>query len=281
MQNAVSPKNISDKMDARASFDGAMSAEELARLDTDTLFELLTHKQQVIDKKSDVIEAQKQRIAILEEYLRLERARRFGPKSEKAPNQIDLLFNEAEALDELFTVETALASLQETTDTPKKRGRKGLSKQLPRHQVRIALSEEEKAGAIDTFYTVVKEELDIVPAKARVIEYLQEKAVFVDDGERRINAAEPPKHPLNKCIASISLLAYIIVSKFCDGLALYGLETILKRYGGDITRTSMANWVIRLATELQPLINLLRDHQLAYDYLQIDDKCAGSTFGPL
>ena len=109
----------------------------------------------------------------------------------------------------------------------------------------------------------------------------QEKAVFIDDGERRIQAAEPPKHPLNKCIASISLLAYIIVSKFCDGLPLYGLETILKRYGGDITRTSMANWVIRLATELQPLVNLLRDQQLAYDYLQIDDKCAGSTFGQL
>ncbi len=99
----------------------------------------------------------------------------------------------------------------------------------------------------------------------------QEKAVFIDEGERRIKAAEPPKHPLNKCIASISLLAYIIVSKFCDGLPLYGLETILKRYGGDITRTSMANWVIRLAIELQPLINLLRDYQLAYDYLQIDE----------
>lgn len=28
---------------------------------------------------------------------------------------------------------------------------------------------------------------------------------------------------------------------------------------------------IRLATELQPLINLLREHQLAYDYLQMDE----------
>jgi hypothetical protein len=33
----------------------------------------------------------------------------------------------------------------------------------------------------------------------------------------------------------------------------------------------MANWVIRLAVEIQPLINLMRDHQLAYDYLQIDE----------
>jgi transposase-like protein len=104
-----------------------------------------------------------------------------------------------------------------------------------------------------------------------VIEYLQEKAVFVDDGKRQLKAAEPPKHPLNKCIASVGLLVYVIISKYCDGLPLYGLETILKRYGGDITRTSMANWVIRLAVELQPLMNLLRDHQLDYDYLQLDE----------
>ena len=33
----------------------------------------------------------------------------------------------------------------------------------------------------------------------------------------------------------------------------------------------MANWVIRLALELQPLVNLLRDHQHSYDYLQMDE----------
>jgi transposase len=229
----------------------------------------------VIEKKSSVIEEQKQRIEVLEEYLRLERARRFGPSSEKNSAQAEILFDEAEALEDISAATTALEALQEQTGTPKKRGRKGLSKQLPRHQVHINLNDEEKAGAIDTFYTLAKEELDVVPAKARVIEYLQEKAVFPANPElgqaRQIKSAKLPKHPLNKCIASISLLAYVIVSKYCDGLPLYGLEAILKRYGGDISRTSMANWVIRLSTELQPLINLMREHQLAYDYLQIDE----------
>ena len=67
---------------------------------------------------------------------------------------------------------------------PKKKkgrgGRKGLSKSIPREQVKLDLTDEEKEGAIDTFYTVIKEELDIIPAKVRVLEYLQEKAVFVD-----------------------------------------------------------------------------------------------------
>ena len=35
----------------------------------------------------------------------------------------------------------------------------------------------------------------------------------------------------------------------------------MSRYGGSITRTTMANWLIRLSSQLQPLINLMRDHQ--------------------
>jgi transposase len=251
-----------------------------ADMEIEALFKRLTEQENIIGKKSDIIESQKKRIVLLEEYLRLERARRFGPSSEKHSGQAELLFNEAEVEEETAEASAALEELKDLTETasPKKRGRKGLSKSLPRHQVHINLSEEEKAGAVDTFYTVVKEELDITPAKARVIEYLQEKAVFIDtdvdtntQSSRRLVEAKRPKHPLNKCIASISLLAYIVISKYCDGLSLYGLENIIKRYGGDITRTSMANWMIRLALELQPLVNLAREHQLSYDYLQMDE----------
>ncbi len=237
--------------------------------DLDKLMELLDYQHQVIEKKSDVIEEQKKRIRILEEYLRLERARRYGPSSEKISGQQDL-FNEAEHLCD--DAEQPAEEPDPNPETRKRKGRKGLSDSIPRHQVYLNLSEAEKAGAIDTFFTVVKEELDIIPAQVRVLEYLQEKAVFVDqDGQRSLKAAERPKHPLGRCIASISLLAFVIISKYCDGLPLYRLEGIVKRYGGDITRTTLANWVIRLSQQLQPLINLMREYQLAYDYLQIDE----------
>jgi hypothetical protein len=56
-------------------------------------------------------------------------------------------------------------------------------------------------------------------------------------------------------------MTYIIISKYVDGLPLYRLENIIKRYGGDISRATLANWVIALAKQAQPLINLLREHQ--------------------
>ncbi len=217
-----------------------------------------------INKKSEVIEAQKKRIEMLEEYLRLERARHYARSSEQSPAQ-GTLFDEAEqeAIDE-----------PPVADPKKKKGqggRKPLDKKIPREQVRFDLPEDEKAGAIDTFYVTVKEELDIVPAKVRVLEYLQEKAVFIDQRNRTIKSATMPKHPLGKSIASVSLLAFVIVAKYCDGLPLHRIEKILARYGGSITRTSLANWIIRISMQLQPLINLMQEHQLDGDYIQMDE----------
>ncbi|WP_422450288.1 MULTISPECIES: IS66 family transposase [unclassified Endozoicomonas] len=46
------------------------------------------------------------------------------------------------------------------------------------------------------------------------------------------------------------MLAYIIVARFCDALHLYRQEKILACYGGSVTRTTMANWLMRLSRQL-------------------------------
>jgi len=61
------------------------------------------------------------------------------------------------------------------------------------------------------------------------------------------------------------------VAKYCDALPLYRLEKILNRYGGSITRTSMANWIIRLSDTFMPLINLMKEHQMESDYCQVGE----------
>ncbi len=220
-----------------------------------------------IKQKDIVIYEQQKRIALLEEYLRLARVQRFGQSSEKSPHQGEL-FDEAE-----LEADVEVLASQFTAKKPvkKKSPNKALSSKLPRIQVRLNLTEEEKEGAINTFYTPAKEELDIIPAQVRVLEYLQEKAVFSDKGKQKIIAAKRPTHPLGKTIASVGLLAYIIIAKYCDGLPLYRLEKILSRYGGSMTRTAMAGWIIRLNDVFLPLINLMREHQLKGTYLQADE----------
>jgi len=231
--------------------------------------ELLQVHQKHLSDKNHIILEQGKRIDLLEEYLRLATVQKFGVSSEKLAFQSDL-FDEAE-------IEVALSELEEKLPEedqvrPKKKKRKrGFSDKLQRVQIHLTLSDEEKAGASKTFFTKVKEELEFIPAQVRVLEYWQEKAVFDNDGEDLIIAAQRPAHPLGKCFASTALLAYIIASKYADGLPLYRLEGILKRYGGDISRSNMANWIIRLQDVFQPLINLIREVQLEGNYLQADE----------
>ena len=231
-----------------------------------------------LEEQSGVIGLQKTRITVLEEQLRLAAIKRFAASSEKSsPDQIDLtdLFDEAEQLADgeadIDAGEVEEDEPETPSKPPKKKGRKGLSPDLPRERIELLLSDAEREGATSTFFTKVKEELHIVPAVATVKEYWQEKAVFSIDGERQIVVAQRPPHPLGKCIASTDLLAWVITAKFTDGLPLYRLESILKRYGGSITRTAMANWVIRLADKLQPLLKMLYANQMLANYLQGDE----------
>ena len=89
--------------------------------------------------------------------------------------------------------------------------------------------------------------------------------------EQRRQGQRP--HPLGKCIASVSLLAYILTAKYADTLSLlYRLEKILARYSSHISRTAMANWIIRLDNVFKLKINLLQEYQRGGDYLQADEK---------
>jgi transposase len=243
----------------------------------DLLAEVARQRQVITDYENKIARYEK-RLKLYEEAERLAKLKKFGSSSEKSKFQ-HTFFDEAElehASDELeqqLDKEEALQTGSKPKPRPK---RQGLSPDLPRVRVELTLSDEDKAGAVNTFFTKVKEELDIIPAKAQVIEYWQEKAVFGGEsgdefGDTRIVSAARPAHPLGKAIASTGLLAYILVSKYADALPLYRLETILKRYGGSISRTTMANWVIRLDDVFKPLLNLMREQQLSADYLQADE----------
>ena len=210
---------------------------------------LLLEKEQAIDEltrvvelKSGVISEQKKRILILEEALRLSKIKRFAPSSEQCHQHS--LFDEAEveSSEADDSAEEDDSDAVKPTKNKKKPGRKPFSDKLPREQVFIYLTDEEKQGAIDTFFTKVKEELDIIPAKVRVLEYMQEKAVFVEqlEGEtkRQVKSALMPKHPVARAMGSISLMCFVIIAKYADGLPLYRQTSILSRYGGDISRAT-------------------------------------------
>lgn len=236
------------------------SSENLTEIEQ--LRALLAEKEAQLQSQSERLKSQSDRIEILEEVVRHLKIKRFTPSSEKTNSDQFLLFDEAElCTDPEVEAHEKQDEEKNKNNTSKPRGRKPLSPDLPREQIFLYLTDEEKTGAKSTFFAKVKEELDIVPAKIRVLEYMQEKAVFdTQDGQAMVTA-QMPKHPLPGSLGSISLIAHAITSKYVDGLPLYRIEKMLSRYGGDISRATLANYVMKSAQVLQPLVNLLREKQ--------------------
>ena len=88
---------------------------------------------------------------------------------------------------------------------------------------------------------------------------------------RAIIVAPMPPQPIPKSNASPGMCSYIAIAKYADGLPLYRLETILARSGFDISRATMAAWMIRLGQLIVPLMNLMDEIQCGYDVLQMDE----------
>jgi transposase len=242
-------------------------------LSTAELLAVIAEKDASLQRQNKALRHRDQYIVLLEEKLNLSKVQKFSASSEKLAYQIDL-FDEAELEQAIDDIDALLPDelLTAAAVAAKKTRKRGFSSSLTRVRVELTLTDAEKVGAVRTFFTKVKEELEYIPAKLNVLEYWQEKAVFnAVNGDDNIIAAQRPVHPLGKCFASTPLLANIMVSKYADGLPLYRQESILKRYGHAVSRSNMAHWMIRLEDVLKPLMTLMRESQNASDYLQMDE----------
>jgi transposase len=88
---------------------------------------------------------------------------------------------------------------------------------------------------------------------------------------RAIIVAPLPPQTIPKSIASPKTCAFVVTAKYTDGLPLYRLEKILPRYGLEVSRGTLAVWMIRLGDLIVPLMNLMEETQLGYDMLQMDE----------
>ena len=238
---------------------------------------LLDEQTSVLDENRSALEERNDRIEALEELVCLLRHQRFGRKSEKAPVDQLGLFNEAEACAHEAEAEE---DNEDEIDVPaykrRKGGRRPLSDLLPRVEVRHDLADAEKVCPHDPSHTLqeigeeVSEQLDILPAVVQVIRHVRPKYACPTCKEGVRIAALPPQ-PIPKSVASPSLLAHVVTSKYVDGLPLYRQEKMLQRLGLDLPRSTLASWVVKLGERVEPLLERMREEIRRCDFVQSDE----------
>lgn len=134
--------------------------------------------------------------------------------------------------------------------------RKPLPPELDREIIRHELKEGECScqacgSHLHEIGVEATEQLDIIPAKLRVLRHERVKyACRACEGG--VITASMPKQAIPRSMATPGTLAYIAVSKYADHLPLYRQEAIWKRVGVDFDRTTMASWMIRLGSLVEP-----------------------------
>lgn len=216
----------------------------------------------------------------LQEMVRLLQNEIFGRKSEvrsfDSPNQLQLFTPAAEP--EPTEVD---ASIEIKGHTRKKRGRRPLPADLPRIEVVHDIDEEQKRCACGAQLSCIGqdicEKLDYIPAKVRVLRHIRPKYACkqcegVEDDGPTVKIAPAPVQLIAKSIATEGLLAHIAVSKFADGLPLYRQQKIFGRLNVELSRATMANWMIQAADCCKPVIDLLQRQIRSGPVINVDES---------
>jgi transposase len=227
-------------------------------------------KAMLIEREA-LIESRDARIAALEAQLALLKRRQFGQSSEKLSSaiaQLELALEEAREDDGAANERTLKAAPAAARSQPK---RAPLPEHLPCEEIVHAAPDACPAcgGSLRPLGEDVREELEYVPASFRRVRHVRPKLSCRSC--ETIVQAPPASSPIPKGKAGPGLLAHVLVSKYCDHLPLYRQSGIYAREGVDLERSTLADWVGRCSTLMEPLVEAVGRHALAGAVVHGDD----------
>ena len=171
-------------------------------------------------------------------------------------------------------------AIAEKSKNHHKHGRRKAAEDLPRQEIIHDLPEEQKpcpcCGQIRCVIGQdVSEQYDYVPAKIMVLRHIQLKYACQACDQKaqgaQITLAEKPLSPVEKGLAAPGLLAHVVVSKYCDHLPMYRMESILERSGIRLSRSTLCDWAAQVAVSLKPVYERMRECVLESAVMHTDD----------
>lgn len=259
---------------------------DLTKYDKEVIISLFLGMQQLTENLARTCAEQKvqleqvnQNMKLILEQLNISKHKQFGRSSEKMvyDEQLEMCFNEAEVtIVNKYVVEPVM---EEVCPKPYKRKKaKGKRdedlKDIPVTVINHELSEKELKKCLGDKWKRLPDEvykrLTFHPAKFEVEEH--HVAVYAGCDNQTIIRGKRPADLLRNSIATPSLAAAIMNSKYVNAIPLYRLEQEFSRNNITLSRQVMANWAIQCG---ERYLSLLYDrlHKEIYNskVLQADE----------
>lgn len=252
----------------------------------------ISHKDALLSLKDAEISQKNAEIKKLSDTLLWLRRKVFGKMSEKNlpldPDQL-LLFEQEHLTDEERArldkeVEAAEQQMTKTITVKVKPSRRDLDTTgLPTEVIDIYPdgTTDENGKLKDEYVGIGTDEssrLEHIAAKTYIKKTVIHKVMLKSDSnnktpeDRRIICARLPLAPVNRCMAGASVLTDIIIGKFMYHLPFYRQIQQYKESGITISDSTMGGWYEAAVEKLKLLYDILRQHILQSEYIQIDES---------
>ena len=252
----------------------------------------ISHKDALLSLKDTEISQKNAEIKKLSDTLLWLRRKVFGKMSEENlpldPDQL-LLFEQEHLTDEERArldkeVEAAEQQMTKTITVKVKPSRRDLDTTgLPTEVIDIYPdgTTDENGKLKDEYVEIGTDEssrLEHIAAKTYIKKTVIHKVMLKSDSnnktpeDRRIICARLPLTPVNRCMAGASVLADIIIGKFMYHLPFYRQIQQYKESGITISDSTMGGWYEAAVEKLKLLYDILRQHILQSEYIQIDES---------
>ena len=255
-----------------------ITREKLNEMSREELVEAILLQQEKNARLEEKKQEMERKLDILTEQIRLSNTRTFGRSSEKdvLDGQIELAFNEAESVFVENTEEPSAGQLISAyTRRKKQKGKRAedLSK-FPVKVIEHTLDEEKLhkffPDGYERFPDEVYSKLEYHPASFEVVEH--HIAVYHGKADDSIIRAEHPKELLDGSIVTASLAAGIMNAKYVNAMPLYRLEKELERHELNLSRQTMANWMILLSERYLSLLwNRMKENLFTHHVIHADE----------
>src|SRR3954467_12445668 len=240
----------------------------------------LAHKDLELAANAAEIHAKTLHIEKLKMQLATLRRARFGRSSEKLDGeieQLELLIGEleADAAAQDARADDAAKAAPGSPAMPRQR-RHPLRQPLPEHLPRETVTHEPACscpGCGGTTFSRIgqdeREVLEYVPSSFKVIRHLRPKLSC--RACETIVQSPMPSLPIERGRPGPGLIAHVVVAKYCDHLPLHRQSVIYAREGVELDRSTLCDWVGRMAVHLAPLAEEIAAHVRAGEAIHADD----------
>ncbi len=195
----------------------------------------------------------------------------FGKKSEKNSLEKECnLFNMNEA-EENQNLNLEEPLIERVVRSKKKTSRKENMRNLETKEIIYDVEDKTCISCDTPLVPVGSKTRETIEVIKKVVKNLEKSLTYKCPSCETFYKGEMPKLPIEKSIATPSLLAQVIVDKMANGLPLYRQSEDYKRIGANLSRQVLSNWMIKSSHLLEIIYHRMKDDLVNTDIIHADE----------